>query len=332
MLRLLCVVCKLGYNTDSQYAEEKVMDPLDSLFTEWNDNSLELSISGLYSLSDLKRPDVERVRTVWSSLSAERREAIMRYLVDISEANIEVDFNAVFHIGLSDSEPAARAAAIDGLWEDEDVALIHQMSEIMQSDDSEIVRVAAASSLGRFVLAGELEQIPQSNVDTVIENLFDVISNDLETVEVRRRALEAVSYSSDARLPDLIDKAYADPLELWRVSAVFAMGRSANSRWVDRVLSEMDSPSPEIRFEAARACGELEIEKAVPKLALMINDADDHIQEVAIWSLGQIGGSEAKQPLEQIMESEESGLHEFAEAALDELIMVSNLDTPLAGH
>lgn len=302
------------------------MDTLNNIIKEWSDDSKELSIAALYNLSALEKEDVERVRVAWPSIAAERRHVIMRHLADICEANFEVDFGAMFRIGLKDESADVRVDAIDGLWEDLDFGLMNQLIGIMQDDVDERVRSVAAGSLGRFVLAGELEEIPEARSNTVVENLLDVIYSD-EPIEVRRRALEAVSYSGDERVPPLIEQAYAEPNERWRVSSVFAMGRSADPRWAEQVLRETESLNAEIRFEAARAAGELQLRKSLPILTRLVhNDEDYQVREVAVWSLGQIGGDAAKKVIEEILNDEDSELYDAAEMALDELVMLGGSD------
>ena len=302
------------------------MDALDSLLKNIADEEEMLSVAKLYALSGLDRDELERVRRVWPSVAVDRRQAIVRHLVDISEANFEVDFGSIFRMGLGDDDAEVRAAAIDGLWEDEDVKLIPTLLRLLRGDASEAVRAAAATSLGHFVLAGELDEIPAAKLEHVVETLRDVFDDDSETLDVRRRALEAIGYSSADGVADLIDEAYADDEEPMRISAVFAMGRSADSRWADQALAEVDSPNPEMRYEAARACGELQNPEAVPALAALLDDRDDQVREASVWALGQIGGNEARRLLTGILEDEESDLREAAEAALDELEFMSGSD------
>jgi HEAT repeat protein len=76
-----------------------------------------------------------------------------------------------------------------------------------------------------------------------------------------------------------------------QASAVFAMGRSCDSRWNEAVVQAFESDDPEIRFEATRASGELAIEEALPILARFAQEDDREIKEMAIWSLGEIGGN-----------------------------------------
>jgi HEAT repeat protein len=106
------------------------------------------------------------------------------------------------------------------------------------------------------------------------------------------------------------------------------MGRSLDTeRWGEIVLEELAAPSPEMRFEAARAVGELEYAPAVRQLGELLEDVDEEIQQIAVWSLGQIGGDKARQLLTMVLDSDAEHLHEEAEDALAELeFKADNLD------
>jgi HEAT repeat protein len=121
-----------------------------------------------------------------------------------------------------------------------------------------------------------------------------------ESLDVRRRALEAIANCGRAGVQERIREAYyADDLPM-RASAVFAMGRSCDERWAPQVLEELASDYPEMRYEAARAAGELELRRALPQLIELAYEDDRQIQEVAIWSLGEIGGSAARGALTEL--------------------------------
>jgi ribonuclease E len=82
-----------------------------------------------------------------------------------------------------------------------------------------------------------------------------------------------------------------------------------------------------MRYEAARAVGELEYAPAVRQLAELLDDVDEEVQLASVWSLGQIGGDKAKQLLMAVLESDVEYLHEQAEDALAELeFKADNLD------
>jgi HEAT repeat protein len=129
---------------------------------------------------------------------------------------------------------------------------------------------------------------------------------------------------------EIIEAAYYDEDETMQASALFAMGRSADPYWAKVILRELDSRNPELRFEAARACGELEARAAVEQLAAMsLNDPDREAQEAAIWALGRIGGNEARRALEAAYESDDEALSQAAAEALDEMDMLGNSLIPL---
>ncbi|MCD6553201.1 MAG: HEAT repeat domain-containing protein [Anaerolineae bacterium] len=294
---------------------------IDRLLEELSDETRTLSIARLYDLSGLDHEEIECFSAAWPQVPASRRRKIISHLVDLAEANFEADFGAVFRACLADEDEFVRTQAIEGLWEDEDIKLIRPLIAFLRDDPSVAVRAAAATSLGRFVLLGELEKLSATLSNSVCEALWEVIHSLEEDIEVRRRAIESMAYSSEEAMAEVIADAYADDDWRMRVSAVFAMGRSADPRWKSTVLREVTNPNPEMRYEAARACGALEVEEAIPYLRNLVYDNDRDIQEVSIWSLGQIGGAEARRILEGCYEEADEILCEVIEDALGELAL-----------
>lgn len=287
------------------------------------DASKPLNISRLYCLSMPTHEDMETFVRVWpGSIDVERRRCIIQNLMEIAEVNFSVDFNAIFRYMLSDPDAVVRATAVDALWEDERHDLIDPLLRMVREDPAVEVRASAAQALGKYVLQGELEELPDERAEVIRVALRDVFYDESEAVEVRRRALESIAYRDDEETREIIATSYEDPSPKMRVSAVFAMGRSVDPYWRETVLRELDNPSPEMRFEAARACGELAVRRAVPRLLDMLLDPDREIQEAAIWSLGQIGGNRAKQALQLLIQGDDEGLREAAEDALGELLLM----------
>ena len=287
-----------------------------------------ISVAALYALSGLEKAELIQVASIWNTLPADRRAAAMQHLVDLGDDSFEVDFNAIFRMGLQDPEPAVRAAAISGLWEDSDPALITPLSNLLQTDDNEAVRAAAASALGHYIYEGELEELEDAKVQPIITLLKTIYRDVSQPIEVRRRALESLGFLGDDETSQLITQAYQHANDRLKLSAVFAMGRSLDAeRWGSIVAEELAAPDPEMRYEAARAVGELEYAPAVRKLGELLDDVDEEVQLVAVWSLGQIGGEKARQLLVAVLESSVEQLHEEAENALAELeFKADNLD------
>jgi len=220
---------------------------------------------------------------------------------------------------MRDTDADVRATAIAGLDEDEDIRLIPQLSEILEHDGAAVVRAAAARALAHFVLMGELDKILPHAFEIACAALLKAHSNLDEDLDVRRYALEALGYTNLHDTPKMIEAAYAHPEEKMRISAVLAMGRSADKRWAKIACRELLSPLPEMRYEATRACGELALPEAVPALVELADDVNLDIQQMALWALGQIGGKQAQRTLEQYVDADNPVLRRAAHDALEEL-------------
>src|SRR5512136_1423360 len=182
---------------------------VEALLQQLADDSQPLSVAKLYALTNLDGVDLSRVQAVWPTLLDDRRRATIRHLVDIAETNFEVNFGPVFRLALNDSDAEVREAALDGLWEDTDPALIPALLNILQNDPSEQVRAAGARALGQFVYLDDIEEIPHAKVESALKTLRQIIAAPDEPLEVRRRAVEAIGFSSAEDVPGLIRQAYA---------------------------------------------------------------------------------------------------------------------------
>lgn len=285
-----------------------------------------LSRTALAALSGADKQELAAFAQTWIKLRAERRQRAAQMLVDLAENNFELDFNVLFRHLLGDEDAQVRAHAIDGLWEDEGPRLINPLVGFLRSDPNALVRAAAAESLGRFALLAEYNRLQAPQADLVHDALLATIRSLTEPIEVRCRALESLAYWGAEVVRDVIAAAYADADALMRASAVAAMGRSADSYWNKSAVSELQSPDSRMRFQAARAVGELEIRSAVPRLIELLQDPDREVQMAAITALGQIGGDQARSALRRVLESEDETLGALVTDALDELQFSSNSD------
>jgi len=309
----------------------KTMTEYEKILWHISNSDERLSTHYLYSLSDMTHERLMRFQEVWPGIAAGRRRTLMRSLVELTELSFEVNFDPIFLVAMGDDDSEVRAAAIDGLWENEDQALIGPLVHLLRADEASNVRAAAAMALARFVLLGELEKIDRAPAMLAEQALLETLRSAEEELEVRRRAVEALAYSGEAGVREIIETAFYDEDEKMQASALFAMGRSADPYWCKLLVRELDNPSPELRFEAARACGELETRLAVSRLIQMsMDDQDREVQQAAVWALGRIGGREAHEALETFYESEDEALSQAAAEALDEMdLLGDSLAIPL---
>jgi len=290
-----------------------------------------IPFSMLYPLSDLAGQRWVEFDTAWSTFSTDQRRHLIQALVELAEASFEVYFDPIFRHCLDDPDEKVRAMAIDGLWENEDPALIGPLLTMLRSDPSAQVRAAAARGLGHFVLAGELEKLDQPIQARIVNELLITIHLAEEQTEVRRRAVESVAYASTPEVLDALEMAYSDEDEQMRISAVTGMGRSCDRRWKEILLAELQSDSPAMRYEAAWACGELALRQVVPVLGRLVDDPDAQVRSAAIWALGQIGGPLAREILLEAYDQagDEDTLDAIDEALAEQALLEGEFDFPL---
>lgn len=291
-------------------------DDFHQVLEQLGDETKPFTFSRLYVLSDLHREQLEQFFTAWDGVSKERRRRLVLSLVELAEASFEVNFDAIFRRCLDDPDHKVRAAAIDGLWENESPALIGPFLTMLRHDPSAQVRAAAASGLGHYVLAGELEELEPAVQDRIVLELLTLFHTEGESSEVRRRAIESAAYACTPEVLEALELAYSDEREKMRLSAVLGMGRSCSRQWRPILLRELGNPSSAMRYEAAHACGELMLRQAVPKLSRLIHDPDREVCNAAIWALGEIGGEPARQALLAAFD----GADEDTQAAIDDAL------------
>jgi len=293
--------------------------PLEQYLAELRDLSKPMAISKLANLSDLLAEEADIFRREWPNIDVTRRKQIVGQLAELAEDNLELDFDEVFRSCLTDADGEVRVKAIEGLWGCEERSLIDPLIRLLLEDVEHSVRAAAADGLGRFTMLAELGRLPESDAHRVEEALLTAFNKGNEQLNVRLRVLEAISPLTKPQVEEMIRQAYrSDSLE-FQVSAVYAMGRNCNPGWLPVLLKELRSPDPQLRFEAVRACAELEAEEAVPHLIELTRDSDAEVQISAIEALGRIGGGEAREGLQRCLDSSEEVVRQASQEALEEI-------------
>lgn len=271
-------------------------------------------------LSNLGQPEEKALITAWGRIPVERRHQILQEINGLLDADFEMDFAIVTRIALTDLNDSVREMAVETSWPDETSDMMNRLLPMATIDLSSSVRAAAVGALGRFILQAELGKFSALQARQAQQVALRLFNNANEDLQVRCRALEAISNSSRSEVPTLIQQAYAADDARLRASALYAMGKSCDERWSNTVLRELNSDDPIIRFEAVRAAGELSLEEAVPHLAQMLTDDDRQILEMAVWSLGEIGGGESRRLLNRLVhyaeEIEDEKLLEQVEDAI----------------
>lgn len=264
----------------------------------------QIDIPLVYRLSDILPAELEQFSRRWPGIADDRRRELVQHMADISEENYEVDFSQVLGVCLEDKLPAVRKIALDGLWDTTRVGLVTPIIACMREDPEVGVQAAAARTLAHFILLSAWGQIARPVADRVVAALLSVYHNVSRAPAVRQAALEALGASDHPDVPDLIATAYETNQVEWQMSALYAMGNSADVRWLETVLGELESPDAETRAIAARAAGEIGRSEAIDPLLDLVYDEDADVQTAAIKALGQIGDEHALKILNRLAEDE----------------------------
>lgn len=278
-----------------------------------------------------------------NELSKEEKIALLNRLLESGEAFY--DDQPTFMAYLSDPDPDVRILAIQGLWDYPDPDVIDPLIDMADHDPDQQVRNRAVVALGRYVYEGEMAdydydlgpledtireaELPQASYQRVVAFLLDIARNPSSPLDAQRYSIEALGFSSDPEIADLVEQAYHNPNLDMKASALFAMGRSGLARWEPYVMAELDSPHPQVQLEAVRAAGELFLDEATPELLELARSATDpDVRREAIWALGHTTSLEAWQLIDDIASDpgEDEETRQLAEAALDEYYLLQQMD------
>ncbi len=277
--------------------------------------------SHLKFYSDIDPTSLKLFLDMWPRVQPTRKLVLLDQLLSHLDSDTIVSYEEIGRALLNDPDGEVRAHAIRLLVESDDPKLAGKLVDILLHDSELSPRMEAVQLLGEFVLLGELDKVNESLQRKMEDALITVVRSE-EDSTLRKRALEALSFSSRTEIAALIESAFERVDPAWIASALRAMGRSHDERWNGNVISMLLDEDPIIKFAAVEAAGQLTIEESVPIL-LQIVDDEEEPEEVAtacIWALSQIGGDDARTYLVALLDqTEDEELAEFLEDAIENL-------------
>ena len=277
----------------------------------------ELPPTEIAILSDIDRAQLTALEAAWPSIPDVTRTALVTEAVRLADERVDVEFSRFAGVALQDPLAEVRAAAIEALRESTDRQTAHLLVPILRDDPDEAVAAGAAELLGEFVLRLELGTFGEREGEPIIDGLRAVVSDMVRTPEVRANALEALAPRSLPWVEALLLEAYYGDDETLRLSAVRAMGRSAEERWIEYLLEQFEAGDPAFRLEAVIAVGEIGSEEAIDRIAELFVDDDEDVVKVAVKAAGEIGGEVATDYLNEFASEAPAEWGELIAEALD---------------
>lgn len=298
---------------------------VDQLLDHLSQDDVQLNATLIYGLSDLDKHAIERIRPAWLLLDNDTKVSIIRHLIDVAESNVELHYDPLGLLVIEDRNANVIEAGIDLLWENESVELLEQLIQFTHHSYPDHLRSTAIRHLERYVLLGEYGEIPLESRNQVLECLLTLWHSNPHHNSLRGAVIECLGNASFEELPNLIEEAYASDSEEIRRSAVYAMGRTCDITWEDVLLTELDNRDAQMRYEAARACGQIETEEAILPLYHLVMNDEAEVQEIAIWAMGEIGGHFAQDRLENLAEKFEDD--EELSALIEDAIAMASINS-----
>ena len=300
---------------------------LESFLEALAEDANEVDLGDFFEASGLLPEELVIFARAWFGFTVENQRWIIATMAELTEDSSEVDFSAVFRMCLKDKDEEVLEKAIEGLWEDEDRAIIPGLIQVLHSDKSPQVRAAAAVALGKFPALVQEGKLLAKDGDSILESLMDILKDSGQPLEVVRRSMEAAAPFNTPDIRKFVTRAYKGDELLLKSSSIYAMGRTGEVSLLPVIIKELQNAEPSIRYESAHACAELGDEDAVPHLVALLDDDDYQVQLAGISALGKIGGPLAKKVLVNCVKDGDAVLED---AARSELENIEFLEDPMA--
>jgi HEAT repeat protein len=268
-------------------------------------------------LSDLTRDEASQLRETWATLPEEARVGVITWAAELAEDNVDLAFTQLAKAALEDPLATVRARAAETLWESDDRGAADTLSRVLREDPDDSVRAAAAASLRHFVVMREFDQFDAAIGDKIVNALREAVEDGTEAPGVRGAALEALGARTLEWVPRLIADSYNADERRLRIAAVHAMGENAEERWLEYVHEQFYSDDAEFRFEAAVAAAGIASEESIEPLIPLLDDEDSQVVLATVEALGEIGGRDTLDVLNEFRRRAPEGMDEVVAAAIE---------------
>ncbi|HEX2613716.1 MAG TPA: hypothetical protein VHO02_08990, partial [Fibrobacteria bacterium] len=207
--------------------------------------------------------------------------------------------------------------------------LFEKILSLAATHPDEEARGMASSCLGNVVFDGlEFEdelpeeiEAPAPTVDpefyaTVKDFLFSRVDAPMESMEVRRRVLEALGHLAwKPEVREIVLRFYRQAPNPWvKVSALYAMGLVRDPVFERILLEELYSENEHILIEASHASHVLQLRAAEKRLEELARHPSVDVRYEAVVALATVGGLERLPDVLSAIEGENVGSEDIAEA------------------
>lgn len=280
--------------------------------------------STLSELSGIGTSEAQELIEYLDFWNPEQVRELYARLTSLVESDLQMEFDCIFLEGVEADDDVTRSLSVTGLAESTHPALLRHLMRMLRNDDSEDVRIAAALGLSRIATLAHEDKLPSRQAVELQAALTESFNDELESVDVRRRSLEAIAVFQGEEIEAYIEIGYEESEDdeeessiQMRQSAIHAMGRNCAPKWIEFVVEELENADAACRFEAAIALGQFGGEEHLAHLLALMDDDDIEVQTAAVRAMGFIGGSQAQRALRNLLTSTEPAIVTAAEESLN---------------
>lgn len=284
------------------YARQQLGEPAAQLFdcyeqllarypkSEWNDDARRAMVRLAQKLDREGRPEYrKKVRNFGQDEDADRMLAI---LVALGEIGDERSVRVILERLDSTQDEQLRARIVETLEDVESQLALDKLQELMKSDPSEEVRLAALEALADH---DDFDAVPL---------LRAMVKDPKQPIRMRRMALEELAHDEPPGLVHFLKEIALGDSEELAVEAIDEIGAMESAEAV-RVLVEIMGKSPDYqrRVEVLDALEDLPYDSSIAAiLEVARKDPDPRMRRQATESLGDMETDKARDALIQLLQ------------------------------
>jgi len=291
------------------------------------DDDADFPIAYIIRLSDIPKPDLEKLRRSWNLISPARKVILMENIEVVHESEITSNFEDIAILALDDGNATVRTSGVRLFSDYENSYYVNKFIDMLENDPDIGVRSQSAITLGKYLYLAEVEKIDSKYRDQINDVLLRILRSN-ENVLVRQKALESFGYSSHDEVKEFIYTAYNSGDYNWLSSSLEAVGRSADDQYASLVLPMLAHPEMRIQRCAVYAAGELELSSAKKLLLKMVMelDQDEDLWVEAVSALSKIGGDGILEVFERLLDDSSTEEEElFLSEAIENLNLTNDM-------
>ncbi|MFX1518406.1 MAG: HEAT repeat domain-containing protein [Promethearchaeota archaeon] len=208
---------------------------------------------------------------------------------------------------------------VDALITDDDKEIINELISIGRKDINQLTNALRHENWhARWKIAEILGEIKDKRASPF---LIQSIKEDKNSY-VREVCVESLGKIRDKTTIPFLISLLKDRNPQVRIEAALALGKMKAVEAVPDLCNNLSANSSGVRWAAVRALGAIKDAKdaVIPLISLLDEEKESNVRDWVIWTLGEIGDSQATKPLIKVLKEDKNpDIRQEADLALTEI-------------